>query len=355
MKWYEYIIARTFIKTMDAAEKRKKKANLHKIQDTEMIFDKGYWHFDMEREDYIFVEPTKNEHFVTTEMNNQEKTCCVILSKKPLTIQSEKFDYPWDAEAFCMNYVSIYRELGYQTIVKREGPIVVVDYDICCPHCLYSSPFRHWARNSYKQELLTPPEKLATVTDRMIQQEHLKLTDITTEKLWCPICNNGIEDRKWLITKGDEWKASKLNDVMPPKYTSPYMNILQKQKTDTANEMASSNSEKRNNIIDPFSIVTDNAFGGLVVKGIEKIKNKNRMILRPKWLQLKPEMPPNFELLENVSTTYFVNTNVDWIPKRNKNNYPLIYVPLSDLVLTREMKDCEVLQQAKKNFMQASI
>jgi hypothetical protein len=81
MKWYEYILARTFIKKMDEFEKVRKKAYIHKIQDTEVIFDKGYWHFDVEREDYIFVEPTKNEHFVTTEVNELENTCYVTLSK----------------------------------------------------------------------------------------------------------------------------------------------------------------------------------------------------------------------------------------------------------------------------------
>ena len=351
MKWHEYIIARTLMKTMNEAEKRRKRDNFNKIQDEEVTFDKGYWHFDRKREEYIFVEPKKNEHFVTVDVNDQEKIFSILLSKKPLTIESEKFDYPWDAEWACISDISVYRDLGYQISVKREAPIVVADYDICCPHCLFSSPFREWVKNSYKQELLTPPEKLATATDRKRQEEDLKITDIAIEKLWCPICNNGIENRKWLITKGDEWKASKLNGAMLPKYTSPYMmNILHKQKADTPNAMADSISEKRNSIVDPFSIVTDSTYGGLVVKGIEKVKNKDGMILRPNWLQLKPDMPPNFELPENVSTSYFVNTTIDWVQKRDKNYYPLIYIPLSDLVFTRKMKDSEVLQQAKSKF-----
>lgn len=346
MKFYEYIMARTIFKIANNFDKSRKKADLNKILDVEVKFDKGYWHYDVKREDYIYVEPKKDEHFVTIEENVHGRTCKILLSKKPISIKSEKFDYSWEAELHCIHFADTYRDSGYEVTVKREAPVVVADYDMCCPFCLNSSPFNHWARNSYIQELMTPPEKLLSATNLTIHEGTINLSDIKTEKLWCPICNNGIEDREWIITKGNEWKVSLLAQANLPKQISPYM-----QQKDTPIELSSSKNMTQHKIENPFEIVTDTKFGGLVIRVVEKADNKNRLIYKPKWKLVNSVISSDFETDTDFPTSYYVKTDFDWVAKRDKYKFPIIYVPIDDLIYNSDRNELvEILDHARAQF-----
>jgi hypothetical protein len=236
MKWYEYVITRTLMKTMNEAEKIRRKSEIRKIKEQEIRLEKGYWCYNEKFDDYDFVEPKKNEHFVTTELNDDAQICRVVISKMPKSIESEPFDYPWEAEAFCSILLNNYRELGYISEVKREAPVVIVDSDICCPYCLSSSSYREWAVNSYKQELIEIPKKFDSLTDLGVQSNNLKLEDIQTNRCWCPICNNGVDNRNFLMTKGFEWKANFLHEADLRHHISPYMKELFQEKEQKSNK-----------------------------------------------------------------------------------------------------------------------
>lgn len=116
-------MVRTFFKLSNKAEKIRRNREVQRIKDSEEKFDKGYLKYNFTEEEYLFVEPKKNEHFVTTEMNDDDGVCNIILSKKPLSLESEKYDYPWDAEGFCRCYANSIRRMGYKVTVKREAPV----------------------------------------------------------------------------------------------------------------------------------------------------------------------------------------------------------------------------------------
>lgn len=365
MKWYNYIIARTFLKLTDEAEKRRRKEEVRGIKDTEVKLDKGYWKYDLTQEEYLFAEPKKNEHFVTIEINGDTKTCNLILSKKPLTLESDKYEYPWEAEQFCIRSGEIYRERGYKVTVRREAPILIADSDICCPYCFNSGPLKNWIENSYKQELLEPPENHKQLSTGIIKDEKINIDDIKTEKVWCPICNNGIDDKKLLIVKGDEWKAGIIKDTLLPKYTSPFSekvikeheaSDLEKLEETHRSNVGSVVDEDRKVVTDPVGIVTDSSYGGLVVKVVEKITRKKGNLLKTKWIQIKNNIPSNCEFTKAISTSYAFTVDLKsmpkWISKGDKNSYPIIYVPLSELVISNYHKeyDNKILQEEIGKF-----
>lgn len=365
MKWYNYIMARTVFKLIDEAEKRRRNREIQSIKDSEEKFDKGYLKYDFKTEEYIFVEPKKNEHFVTTEINDNDKVCNIILSKKPLSLESDKYDYPWDAERFCGCYAHSIRRMGYKVNVKRKAPILIADYDICCPYCFNSSPFENWVENSYKQELIEPPQNHKQLNTRIIKNENMKIGDVKTEKIWCPICNNGIENREMLIVKGDEWRVDFLKNASLPKYTSPLSEKIMKElKQRHLEEVAKSNlfdiisaaDADRKVITNPIGIVTENAYGGLIAKVIEKVTLKNGYIFKTKWIKMKNNVPTNCELMKDISTSYAVSTDLksmpNWIPKGDKDKFPIVYMPINELVIRNSEKkyDNEVLQEEIKKF-----
>lgn len=335
MKWYDYIIARTFLKLIDEAEKGRRNEEVQRIKDSEEKFDKGYWKYNFTMEEYLFIEPKKNEHFVTTEVNDDDKVCNIILSKKPMSLESEKNDYPWEAEDLCKIYADFNRARGYKVNVKREAPIIIVDYDICCPYCFNSSTLEKWAENSYKQELLDPPEYHKKLNNHVIRNEKITIDDIETEKVWCPICNNGIEDRKILMAKGDEWKADIIKNTLLPKYTSPFSEkILEEQKVRRLEELNLFNIGPAVNadiklITNPIGMVTGSAYGGLVARIVEKVTLKDGNILKAKWIRMKDSIPSNCELMEDISTSYAFCADLKsmqkWISKADKHSYPIIY------------------------------
>lgn len=369
IKWYSYIIARTFLKFNDEAEKRRRNKEVQTIKDSEEKFDKGYWKYNFTMEDYLFVEPKKNEHFVTTEINNDEKVCNIILSKKPVSLESENYDYPWEAEAFCRIYADINRRQGYKVTVKREAPILIADYDICCPYCFNSSTLENWMENSYKQELLEQPEYYKQLNIHIIKDEKITIDDINTEKVWCPICNNGIENREILMTKGNEWKVGFIKNTLLPKYTSPFLEklmkeneahsfeILQKIKEPGLFDIFSVVDADRKVITNPEKMVTENAYGGLVVRVVEKVIIKNgEEIQKTKWIQMKNSMPLNCEIMKDISTSYAVSADLKWMYKRDKWEFPIIYVPLSELVIRNYDKKTITIfcKKRLKNFILAN-
>lgn len=365
MKWYNYIIAHTFFKLTDEVEKTRRNQEIQRIKDSEEKFDKGYWKYDFSQKEYVFAEPKKNEHFVTTETNYDNKSCNMVLSKKSISLESYKYDYPWEAEGFCIVHAESYRERGYEVTVKRKAPILIADSDTCCPYCFNSSPLEDWIKNSYKQEIVELPEKLKELTARIVKNDNITIDDINTEKVWCPICNNGIEDRKLLMIKGDEWKAGMIKDTLLPKYTSPFSEKIMKEQ-----EMCGLEKLEQPKLFDIVPVVDDNSrviknldeivttcsYSGLVVKVVEKTARKNDNHIKTKWIQLKNDIPSNCELTEDISTSYVFKADFKsmpkWISKQNKHSYPIIYVPLSELVITNNNKkyDNEILQEEIKKF-----
>lgn len=308
MKWYEYFFIRTYMNTMNEVEKIRRKSKIIEIKEKEICLDKGYWRYNEKFDDYDFVEPKKNQHFVTSKINYDEEKYRVVISKKPKSIEAEPFDYPWDAEAFCSFESNYYRERGFTTEVKREAPVVIVDSDICCPFCLNSSPFEAWAINSYKQELSEVPMKSDLLTDLSVRLNNLTTKDIQTKRCWCPICNNGIDDRKLMITKGFEWKVNLLHEADLNHHLSPYMKELYQKKEEAfLKSKKFSLNDPREVIQNPLGKISSDCFQGLVVKGTETIKTREGLIQVPKWLSIQNQLPKNFELNSTTYTSYKVN------------------------------------------------
>lgn len=361
MKWYEYFFIRTFMKAMDELKNIRRKSEINKIKEQEICLEKGYWRYNEKIDDYDFIEPKKNQHFVTSKINYDEEIYQVVISKKPKSLESEPFDNPWDAESFCSSILDIYRKSGFTTEVKREAPVVIVDSDICCPFCFNSSSLREWFINSYKQELSEVPKKFDSSTDSSVRLNNLTTEDIQTKRCWCPICNNGVDDRNLMITKGFEWKVNVLHEANLNHHLSPYMKELYRKKEEKAilkskeaallKRKKEPLNEPREVIQDPLGNISSDCYQGLVVRGTETIKTRKELIQVPKWLSIQNQLPKNFELNSTPYTSYKVNAKQNWIPKRAKNEYPIIYLPVHEISLPYyNERDEEKISQVKAMF-----
>lgn len=348
MKWFEYIMARTIMKTVESINRNREGEEIREIQEGELKLDKGYWHYNEKRFEYIFIEPKKNEHFVTVEENEEASSCRIVLSKKPISLTSEKCDYLWDAEATFLMYAKMYRGLGYNLLLEREAPIKVVDFDLCCPYCFISSTFREWAINSYRQELLEIPHKFKTIRDSEQHEKNITIDHIETEKLWCPVCLNGIDDSKLIMGKGDEWKASKLKAIVLPKYISPLSNV--KGQNDA--EETYPRNHLPNSLEELLHIIEENKYAGLVIRSTERVHNKNKVIHKPKWIKPTKNIPANFTLADQIYTSYYASIKDTKLPGRHTNTYPHLYVPLIDLPQPERLdaSEREKLEQARQLF-----
>lgn len=348
MKWYEYIISRTFLKIIDDKERSEQKFYIDEMKEREQFSDKGALRYNKDGI-FDFIEPKKNIHFVTTEINNSEKKCRLVISKAAKSITSEPFDYPWDAESHCSFILDFYRNLNFTTEVIREAPILIADSDICCPFCLNSGSIKSWAINSYKQEMIDPPNAIKKSNDLDVYKTQLTIKDIKTNKYWCPICNNGIDNSDILILKNMEWKAEFLKEEDLALHTSPYIKkILQKEEQERIINRSISFKDPRDIIEKPLSKISKGCYQGLVAKGTKTVQTKNGRIEVSKWVSLQDKLPINFKFNTDPFTTYKVNKNFNRINKRNKNEHPIIYIPIHELLVESYHKREEEEEKVKE-------
>ncbi|MCZ2260649.1 hypothetical protein [Sporosarcina sp. G11-34] len=357
MKWYEYIISRTFLKITDEKERREQDSYTSDMKEKERFSDKGSLRYNKTMGFFDFIEPKKNVHFVTTEISITEEKCRMIISKTAKSIRSEPFDYPWDAESDCSFTLDYYRDLGFTTEVKREVPILIADSDICCPFCLNSSSIKTWAINSYKQEMIDLPNIIMIAKDLDGYKTDLTIKDIETNKYWCPICNNGIDNANLLILKNFEWKAKFLKEENLAHHTSPHIEaISQKEERKPMKKKAVSFTDPREIIQKPLTKILKDQYQGLVAKGTQTVRTKSGLIEVSKWVSLKNELPMNFKLNSEPFTTYKVNENHYIRNKRDKNEYPIIYVPIDELLVNSyDERDEEKVSEVKKMFHKGEL
>lgn len=327
------------MKFFEELDKEKKERQTREIKDREIQLTKGYWSYNEKLDEDLWVKPKKNRYFLTRGINYHEKIYTVVLSKKPLDLNSEPFDYPWEVESFLSLILPSYRESGFTIEVIRKAPIIIVDSDICCPFCLNSSAYEEWVKNSYKQEMLKIPNHLKDVRDKSVYKNNLTIFDIETEKYWCPICNNGTEDSDLLLTKGNEWKAEFINKKELKHYPSPYMEkirekILGEVRNNSVEYRERIFAEPRYTIKDPLSLISIDKYQGLAVKGVQSIPLNKGSVLIPKWLPAKEKLPENFKCDPTPFTSYMVQTKFPNMPKRDKNRCSIIYIPLNELKIS---------------------
>ena len=349
MKAWEYAIIRGISKIFERIQKDKEEEELQFLKSRDQKLDKGSWVYNRYTQISDFIPPPKNLHYVTEQKDGD--TLTVILSKRPLSLESQQFDYPWDAELFCELVYSA-RDDFADIIFKREAPMLIADNDIACPYCKNSRPPAHWIRNSLKQELHEVP---ATITSRL-DEEDFNLREFPLMHYWCPICCCQIQPES-LLQKGEEWKIQfienlKVNRLSPLKKN----NILELERKER--ERPRTLREKLDNQARPLlqfnpGLITTGSHQGLMVKAVCHVTTVDKEIVKTKWFKASRGLPNNIEINPQATSYLHDDKERSYLERCHKSMFPLRYFPVREIdrdVDKYYERNDSIIEEFKKNY-----
>ena len=339
MKFWEYIWAQGISKIFDNIQREEEQDKRQWLKSQERKLDKGSWVYNHYEECFDLVPPKKNPHFVTDQEDGNILT--VIISKKPHSLESEQFDYPWEAEDFCENYYANKLEYYDNVIIKRDAPILIADDDIACPYCKNSRPPVNWIKNSFEQELQEVPADVFKYRNHSADQ--LQLDDYYMNYYWCPICSCQVK-ADYLMKKGDEWKIQFLKDKKIPNRMSPLLiknRHERKERKETEEWEGPRGLQARIDNPDrpllPFnpSLITPEYHQGLMVRAVIKVDTKSQEIHKAKWIKASCGIPEAATIDIEV-TSYFHNDGQRvYMERRYRQFFPLRYYPIHEIVINK--------------------
>ena len=350
MKAWEYALVRGVSKIFERIQKDNEEEELQLLKSGNQKLDKGSWVYNSYTQIYDFIPPPKNLHYVTEQKDGD--TLTVILSKRPISWESQQFDYPWDAEFICE--IAYYSEMDQYThiIFKREAPMLIADNDIACPYCKNSRPPANWIRNTLKQELHEVP---ANITNRLDAQD-FTLREFPLMHYWCPICCCQVQP-EFLLQKGEEWKMQFIEDLTVNR-VSPLKkkNILELERKER--ERPRTLREKLDNQARPLlqfnpRLITPQLHQGLIVKAVCHVTTKDKEIVKTKWFKASNGLPTNTEI-NPQATSYFHDDKVRFYLERcHKYMFPLRYFPVQEIdrnVDKYYQRNDNIIEEFKKKY-----
>ena len=346
MKIWEVFLGLSILKMFEplqkSEEKERRAKHRERMCDRGENLDKGSWVYNKRSDMLDFAPAQKNPHYLTVDEESKRNLTTVTISKKPHSLESNRYDYPWEAERACERYSP--KPGRNKVIIKREAPMLIADNDVACPYCKNSRPAIRWIKNSLAEELIDPPAEIKKLRAR---DESTQIDDYPLEEYWCPICRRHVEAHL-LLQKGDEWKEEFLKDVEVPDSISP---LFKKEIREWEEEERKSEEEDRkwaeergpslqdriNNpkrpvlTFDP-SIVQNNVHQGLMVKTLVHVRTKTKDINKVKWLRVGAGLQPDSMDCNVQATTYLHSEKERMLYERNyRDIFPLRYLPIREI------------------------
>ena len=327
MKVWEYAIVRGISKLFEGIQKEDERQERQRKKSGERKLDKGSWVYNPLVEIYDFVPCKKNLHYVTEQEDGD--TLTVTLSKKPLSLDSIQFDYPWDAEDYCEFYSTpMYQNTNID--FKRAAPILIADNDAACPFCKNSRPAANWIRNTLKQELQEIPVDVAD----SLRGEDLKLGDFPLRHYWCPICCCRVEP-EYLMQKGEEWKMQFIENLEVNR-VSPLREKILRDEERKERERPRTLKEKLNNDARPLlqfdpGLITPESHQGLMAKVVCHVITKDKEIYKAKWIKACNGLPEADTLDPKVTSYFHYDKERLELERRLRVLLPVRYVPLPEI------------------------
>lgn len=351
-KWLQYLFVKEVFQSWKKHNSNREKAHSTALHSDIIPFEKGYWKFNRQLNEYSEHLPKKDIHYVTTFGNDKELLVEISISKNPKNLSSEKFDYPWDAEDYASLIVALAVKRGYDIFATREVHVKIVDQDICCPHCFNSNRFKNWVQSSYIFENKEPPEHLIRLSDRELYKMDSYLELIETEYYWCPICTAGTKNAIDLLLKGDEWKVPLLikNPVIkvPSSYALKVRSEIEHQKKKTPTEQLA----QLKNSYKPILSISDfpKYSNGLIIRCLKENKTNNAIIRKHVWYDASKLQ--HYSAVTPLCTSLKAKINTASFP-RSASKPKIYYVPIEKIELNEwrlKYIDDEQLNQCKVRF-----
>ena len=339
MKAWEYILARGISKIFENMQKDEEKQEREFLKNQERRLDKGNYIYKPYEECFDLVPPKRNPHYVTEQEDGDVTT--VIISKKPLSLASMQFDYPWDAEDYCELFYAYGLDNNANVIFKRDAPMLIADDDIACPYCKSSRPPVNWIKNSFEQELQEVP---AAVLDyHRFSEDQFNLSDYRLNSYWCPICRRQVK-ADFLMKKGEEWKLQYLKDMKIPDKNSPLRakNIREREEREQAEKkegprglQARISNPARHLLQFNSSLIMTESHQGLMVKTLIKVDTKDQEIQKAKWIRVSCGIPEG-STVDTQATSYFhKDDKQSYRERRYRQLFPLRYYPIHEIVIDK--------------------